>query len=462
LETDSKADDTKYPNNIEYFDSPNAEPLYNVHNAPRDTTPFTTRKTINNIEDSVDFANSNTDPFQQLSAPDLTGLIPETEREDNVQYIFASQVKKSPAITLSPFNSDALKVQEPPKVLFDKTQESIDTEDEEEESSFSSLTKVIQQPFKVFLPSFLTSPKIKTKSDKVQVAGSLPVTVRDPSNSQRMQAVRRPIQKPVLRGQQDTNKSRFPILGSLFSSLSTNSPKKQALKPRRPLRPDVPAQQPIQTGFVPIPTRQRSSPVSIPLPGTVDADQPSSESQFSPKIGRLARDEPVFEAADSIDKKILSFIQSRPIPMRDALLKPRSLDQELERSRREAEEPVNCTWTIQTEKNLYLLVTFHNLSAPFTVDCEGAYIEVERENNGFEARWCGNRVTQGGSRPHVIFARNEVRITVFDDGLEGKNLPTGFNADVEVIDLFDAGEFSSLRKTKGYSSVREVAGRSIL
>ena len=61
----------------------------------------------------------------------------------------------------------------------------------------------------------------------------------------------------------------------------------------------------------------------------------------------------------------------------------------------------------------------------------GVSIEVERENNGFEARWCGNRVTQGGSRPHVIFARNEVRITVFDDGLEGKNLPTGFNADVE-------------------------------
>ena len=31
---------------------------------------------------------------------------------------------------------------------------------------------------------------------------------------------------------------------------------------------------------------------------------------------------------------------------------------------------------LQTEKNLYLLVPFHNLSAPFTVDCEGAYIEV--------------------------------------------------------------------------------------
>jgi hypothetical protein len=179
------------------------------------------------------------------------------------------------------------------------------------------------------------------------------------------------------------------------------------------------------------------------------------------------------------------------------------------RRKREAEEDVNCTWTIQvglegggvgtcllqTEKNLYLLVTFHNLSAPFTVDCEGAYIEVcldgsedrvnlcplqvERENNGFEARWCGNRVTQGGSRPHVIFARNEVRITVFDDGLEGKTLPTGFNADVEgktlhccikcliyfsisVIDLFDAGQYSSLRKTNAYSSVRKLAGRSLV
>jgi len=460
LESDTKVDDLKSPNNIEYFESPNAEPLYNVHNAPRDTTPFTTPKTLSDFEDSVDFANSNTDPFQQLSAPDLTGLIPETEREENIQYIFASQVKKSPAITLSPFNSDALKVQEPPKVLFDKLQEKVDTDEEKEESSFSSLTKVIQQPFKSFLPSFLTSPKIKTTSDKVQVAGSLPVTVRDPSNPQRIQVGRRPIQKLPARGQPDSNKSRFPLLGSLFSSLSTNSPKKQPIKPRRPLRPDVPAQQPVQKGFVPIPTRQRSSPVSIPLPGSVEEEQQPSQSQFSPKIGRLAREEPAFEIGDDIEKKLLRYIEERPLPMRNALLKPRSLEQEQDRRRREAEQPVNCTWTIQTEKNLYLLVTFHNLSAPFTVDCEGAYIEVERENNGFEARWCGNRVTQGGSRPHVIFARNEVRITVFDDGLEGKNLPTGFNADVEVIDLFDAGEFSSLRKTKGYSSVQR-SGRSI-
>ena len=38
---------------------------------------------------------------------------------------------------------------------------------------------------------------------------------------------------------------------------------------------------------------------------------------------------------------------------------------------------------------------------------------------------------QGGSRPHVIFAKNEVRITVFDDGHQDKELPTGFAADVE-------------------------------
>ena len=40
---------------------------------------------------------------------------------------------------------------------------------------------------------------------------------------------------------------------------------------------------------------------------------------------------------------------------------------------------------------------------------------------------------QGGSRPHVIFAKNEVRITVFDDGHQDKELPTGFAADVEGI-----------------------------
>ena len=46
----------------------------------------------------------------------------------------------------------------------------------------------------------------------------------------------------------------------------------------------------------------------------------------------------------------------------------------------------------QTEDELHLLVTFHNLSAPYTVDCSGAYIEIERESNGFHARWCGSPI----------------------------------------------------------------------
>ena len=31
----------------------------------------------------------------------------------------------------------------------------------------------------------------------------------------------------------------------------------------------------------------------------------------------------------------------------------------------------------------------------------------------------------------MIFAKNEVRITVFDDGSQNKELPTGFSADIE-------------------------------
>ena len=44
---------------------------------------------------------------------------------------------------------------------------------------------------------------------------------------------------------------------------------------------------------------------------------------------------------------------------------------------------------------------------------------------------CSFKCLQGGSRPHVIFAKNEVRISIFDDGTQGKELPTGFSADVE-------------------------------
>ena len=65
---------------------------------------------------------------------------------------------------------------------------------------------------------------------------------------------------------------------------------------------------------------------------------------------------------------------------------------------------------------------------------------MERENNGFEARWCGKRVTTGGSRPHVIFAKNQVRITLFDDGSQNKELPTGFSADIEGILYFQLNQ----------------------
>ena len=92
---------------------------------------------------------------------------------------------------------------------------------------------------------------------------------------------------------------------------------------------------------------------------------------------------------------------------------------------------------------------------------------------------------QGGSRPHVIFAKNEVRISVFDDGSAGKDLPTGFSAEVEgiqndeqsidiecvnvsltllfsiylsVIDLYDGEQYSNLSKTHAYSNVRKLNG----
>ncbi|XP_037077152.1 uncharacterized protein LOC119098336 [Pollicipes pollicipes] len=108
----------------------------------------------------------------------------------------------------------------------------------------------------------------------------------------------------------------------------------------------------------------------------------------------------------------------------------------------------DCQWQIQTEPHLYLLVTLHNLSAPLTSDCADAYIEVERENDGFEARWCGNRVRQSGTRPHLVFARGEVRIAVHSDGAaQPGSLPTGFDAEVEVIDLLDARQYASFRRS---------------
>jgi len=93
-------------------------------------------------------------------------------------------------------------------------------------------------------------------------------------------------------------------------------------------------------------------------------------------------------------------------------------------------------------------MTLHNLSAPLSVDCTGAYIEVERENDGFEARWCGDRVRETGSRPHLVFARGEVRIAVHSaDRDAAPQLPVGFDAEVEVIDLLDARQYANFRRS---------------
>ena len=55
----------------------------------------------------------------------------------------------------------------------------------------------------------------------------------------------------------------------------------------------VPAQQPIPTfangnGFVPVTGRQRSSPVSIPLPGVVEVEKDIPESISNDRIGRFS------------------------------------------------------------------------------------------------------------------------------------------------------------------------------
>lgn len=88
------------------------------------------------------------------------------------------------------------------------------------------------------------------------------------------------------------------------------------------------------------------------------------------------------------------------------------------------------------------------------MDCAGAYVEIEREGNGFEARWCGNPIgQQRGVRSHVIFARSEVRVSVFHDrkafqpnpsevnrlGDGEPPAPTGFTADIEGKNCLKTG-----------------------
>ncbi|CAL4137214.1 unnamed protein product, partial [Meganyctiphanes norvegica] len=164
----------------------------------------------------------------------------------------------------------------------------------------------------------------------------------------------------------------------------------------------------------------------VPVPAAPTSDVAQS------RPGQLLVDPP-------FGPEFFKYLNSLPYPMLKGFLDQGSNQSNKSQShslvRREAENSkhVFCEWNIKTDPGLFLLLTFHNLSASYTLDCHGAYIEVERENNGYDARWCGNRVLQpsGVSRPHVIFAKTEVRITVYDDGSKEKDSPTGFEGDVE-------------------------------
>ncbi|XP_064081454.1 uncharacterized protein LOC135198026 [Macrobrachium nipponense] len=156
--------------------------------------------------------------------------------------------------------------------------------------------------------------------------------------------------------------------------------------------------------------------------------------------------------------QFFTYLNSLPYALLRKFLDP-TIPGEGERLKRSAPvegEQIFCEWNIRTEPGLYLLMTLHNLSAAYTVDCHGAYIEVERENNGYDARWCGNRVGQAGTRPHVIFAKTEVRITVYDDGRGNKVMPTGFEADIEVIDLFNKSDYRAFMRSNAYPHIRRL------
>ncbi|XP_057375613.1 uncharacterized protein LOC130696548 isoform X2 [Daphnia carinata] len=183
------------------------------------------------------------------------------------------------------------------------------------------------------------------------------------------------------------------------------------------------------------------------------------------------------------------FLRSQPLPLRRALSPnfsgrfSRQMASSEPEIRDDAQSPEEeCDLHIKTDPGLHLLLTFHNMSAPYTLDCAGAYVEIEREGNGFEARWCGKPIGQRGVRSHVIFARSEVRVSVYNNrrtllqhqiavGGEGINslesqpspvndqlAPTGFSADIEVIDLHDAGQFTSFQRSQAYSNVHRRIG----
>ncbi|XP_046452590.1 uncharacterized protein LOC124200411 isoform X2 [Daphnia pulex] len=176
------------------------------------------------------------------------------------------------------------------------------------------------------------------------------------------------------------------------------------------------------------------------------------------------------------------FLRSQPLPIRRAL-SPNfsgrfSRQMVPSNSGQEEEDGEECDLHIKTDPGLHLLLTFHNMSAPYTLDCAGAYVEIEREGNGFEARWCGKPIGERGVRSHVIFARSEVRVSVYNNkntllkqqfvtGVDENNSldpqpftmgATGFSADIEVIDLHDAGQFTSFQRSEAYSNVHRRIG----
>lgn len=55
-----------------------------------------------------------------------------------------------------------------------------------------------------------------------------------------------------------------------------------------------------------------------------------------------------------------------------------------------------------------------------------------------------------------------MRISVFSSGESDADLPTGFSADVEVIDLYDGDgaeqQHSGLSSSNAYSNVRKLVG----
>ena len=69
---------------------------------------------------------------------------------------------------------------------------------------------------------------------------------------------------------------------------------------------------------------------------------------------------------------------------------------------------------------------------------------------------------QSGSRPHMVFARGEVRIAVFNNG-NATRLPTGFEADVEGEQQFHKNLKSDrgVRELKHFCFVRATSDHCI-